>query len=85
MKLHINLHENTFIFLIRGRWPHKIERDSSPKNEKSVINYSPSCRSKPIRPSLIFGTQIEIFEMKSESLLTFHRQQHNYHIQDPES
>ncbi len=24
-------------------------RDSSPKNENSVINYSLSCRSKPIR------------------------------------
>ncbi len=26
-------------------------KDSSPKNANSVINYSPSCRSKPVRPS----------------------------------
>ncbi len=43
--------------------------DSWPKNESSVINYSPSCRSKPIRPSFIFGTQIKIFFMKSESFI----------------
>ncbi len=36
-------------------------RYSSPKNENSVINYSPWCRSKPVRPSLIFRTQIKIF------------------------
>ncbi len=36
-------------------------RHSSPKNENSVINYSPSCRSKPVRPSIIFGPQIKIF------------------------
>ncbi len=28
---------------------------------------SPSCRSKPVRPSFIFGTQIKMFLMKSES------------------
>ncbi len=28
---------------------------------KIVINYSPSCRSKPVRPSFIFRTQIKIF------------------------
>uniref|UniRef100_A0A671L2J1 Collagen, type XXVIII, alpha 1b n=1 Tax=Sinocyclocheilus anshuiensis TaxID=1608454 RepID=A0A671L2J1_9TELE len=38
-----------------------------PKNENSVITYSPSCCSIPIRPSLIFRTQIKIFLMKSES------------------
>ncbi len=37
----------------------------------SVINYSPSCRSKPVRPSFIYGTQY--FLMKSESFLTLHR------------
>ncbi len=42
-----------------------------PKN--SVINYSPSCRFKHIRPSFIFGTQIKIFWMESESSLTLHR------------
>ncbi len=30
--------------------------------------------SKPVRPSFIFGTQIKIFLMKSESYLTLHRQ-----------
>ncbi len=59
-------------------------RVSSPKNENSVINYSPSCCSKPVRPSFIFGTQIKIFLMKYESFLTLHRQQGNYHIQGPE-
>ncbi len=41
-----------------------------PKNENSVINYSPSCRSKPVRPLFIFRSQIKIFPMKSESSLT---------------
>ncbi len=54
---------------------------SSPKKENSVINYSPSCRSKPIRPSFIFRTHIKIFLMKFESFLTLHRQQGNYHGQ----
>ncbi len=51
---------------------HVTLRDSSLKNENSVINYSPSCRSKPIRPSFIFGTQIKSILMKSESFLTLH-------------
>ncbi len=34
--------------------------------------------SKPVRPSFIFGTQIKIFLMKSESFLTLHRQQGYY-------
>ncbi len=55
-------------------------RDSLPKNENSVINYSPSCRSKPIRPLFIFGTQIKIFLMKYESSLTLHRQQCNCNV-----
>ncbi len=68
--------------LKRGKWKY-IEytyRDSSPKNENSVINYSPSCRSKPVRPSFIFGTQIKIFLIKSKSSLTLHRQQHNWNV-----
>ncbi len=36
---------------------------------KIVVNYSPSCRSKYIRPSFIFRTQIKIFLMKSERFL----------------
>ncbi len=55
--------------------------DSSPKNENSDINYSPSCRTKPVRSSFIFETQMKIFEMKSESFLTLRRQQRNYHVQ----
>ncbi len=47
----------------------------SHKNESSVINHSPSCCSKPIRPSFIFRAQIKIFWMKSGSFLTLHRQQ----------
>ncbi len=39
---------------------------------KIVINYLPSRRSKPVRPSFIFETQIKIFLMKSESFLTLH-------------
>jgi len=38
-----------------------------PKNENSVINYSPSCHSTPVRPLFIFGTQIKIFLIKSDS------------------
>ncbi len=34
---------------------------SSPKNKNVVINYSPSCCSKPVRPLFIFRTQIKIF------------------------
>ncbi len=50
----------------------------------SVINYSPSCRFKPIRPSFILGTQIKIFWIESESSLTLHRQQY-YHDQCTET
>ncbi len=51
-----------------------------PQNENYVINYSPSCRSKPVRPSFIFRTQIKIFMMKCESFLTLHRPQHNCNV-----
>ncbi len=44
--------------------------------------YSPSCRSKPVRPWFIFGTQIKIF-MKSKSFLTLHRQQCNWNVHRP--
>ncbi len=37
-----------------------------------------TCRSKPVKPSFTFGTQIKII---SESFLT---PQRNYHIQGPE-
>jgi len=43
---------------------------SSPKNEDSVSNYSPSCCSNPVRLSFIFWTQIKIFLMKSKSYLS---------------
>ncbi len=39
--------------------------------------YSPSCRSKLVRPPFIFGTQIKIFLMQSESFPTLHGQQQN--------
>ncbi len=51
-----------------------------PKNY-SVVNYSPSCRSKPVRPSFIFRTQIMIFLIKSESFLTLRRQQCRFKAQ----
>ncbi len=35
-----------------------------PKKEYPVINYSPSCHSKPVRPSFIFRTQTKIFMME---------------------
>ncbi len=57
---------------------------SSPKNENYVINYSPWCRSKPIRILFIFGTQIKIFLFESESSLTLLRQQGSLHDQSPE-
>ncbi len=47
---------------------------------KIVIKYSPSCRSKPVRHSFIFGTQIKMFLIKSESYQTLHRQQHNWKV-----
>ncbi len=45
--------------------------------------YSPSCRSKPVRPSFIVRTQIKIFLMKSESFLTLHKQQCNWNFPRP--
>uniref|UniRef100_A0A8C1I7Z4 Pleckstrin homology-like domain, family B, member 2b n=1 Tax=Cyprinus carpio TaxID=7962 RepID=A0A8C1I7Z4_CYPCA len=43
------------------------------KNFNSVINYSPSCHSKPIRSLFIFRIQIKSFLMKFKSFLTLHR------------
>ncbi len=40
-----------------------------PKNLKYLINYSPSCHSRSLRPLFIFRTQIKIFMMKYESFL----------------
>ncbi len=45
-------------------------KGSFTKNENTVINYSPSCHSKPARPSFIFETQMNIFLMKSARFLT---------------
>ncbi len=50
------------------------------KEANSVINYSPSCSFKPVRHPFIFGTQIKIFLMESESSQTLHRQQGSLHI-----
>lgn len=51
-------------------------RVSSPKNE-NVINYSPSCCSKPVR--LLQNTNEEIFDEIRD-----HVQQRNYHFQGTE-
>ncbi len=59
-----------------------IKRDSSPKKENDVINYS--CCSKPIWSSFKFRTQIKISFMKSESFLTMHGQKRNRNVQGPE-
>ncbi len=56
-----------------------------PKKKNSPINYSSSCRSKPVRPSFIFGTQIKIFLMESDSSLTLHERQGSLHHQSPET
>ncbi len=50
---------------------------------KIVINYSPSGRSKPVRPSFIFRTQIKIFDETRELILR--RQQGYDHDQDTET
>ncbi len=39
-------------------------------NEKFVIIYLPSCRSEPIRVSLIFERQMKILLMKREGFLS---------------
>ncbi len=78
IRLMPSVHKPSIDFL-RG-----INRDNSPKNGNSVINYSPSCCSKPVRPLFIFGTQIKNFLKKSKSFLTLHRQQHNRQVQGPE-
>ncbi len=43
-------------------------------------NYSPSCLSKPMRPSFIFGKQIQILLMTSESFLSLHRHLRNWNV-----
>ncbi len=58
--------------------------DSSAKNENYVNNVSSSCCSKPVRLSLVFGKQMKILLMKTESFLTLHRQWRIYHVQGPE-
>ncbi len=61
--VYIALHNATKIKIL-----HMSQRVSSPKNENCIINYSPSCRSKPVSPSFIFGTQINIFFMNLRAL-----------------
>jgi len=51
--------ENTLVV-----YSEALKRVSSPKNEKSVINYSHSCHSKHSRPLLIFK---KIFLIKFKS------------------
>ncbi len=50
-------------------------KNSSSQNVDSVINYSPSWRLKPVRPSFIFGTQIKIFDMHRGTLVNVHRRE----------
>ncbi len=45
---------------------HTKAKDSSRKNTNSVINYTPLCIFKPVRPSFILGTQMKLFLMKSK-------------------
>ncbi len=45
-------------------------------NENSVINYSPSCNFKPVRPSFIFGTQIVSYDI-FPTLLRFDLNENN--------
>ncbi len=40
------------LFISRNQYLYYL-RDSSPKNENYVINYSPSCHSKHVRPSFV--------------------------------
>ncbi len=54
---------NSVLFI---RMHSSTERDSSPKNTNSVINYSPSCCFKPVRPS--------------KHLQILHRQQCNWNV-----
>lgn len=68
------LHQNSPSFLLPPSFGPLELRDSSPKNKNSVINW---IRSKPIRTSFIFGTQIK---MKSESFLIRHREQCNWNV-----
>ncbi len=63
---------NNWLYILHWNWTLRIKRHGSPKDVNSVINYSPSCLYKHVRPSFIFGTQIKIFLMKSESFLTLH-------------
>ncbi len=37
------------------------ERVNPPQNENFVINHLPACRSKPVKASFIFGTQLKTF------------------------
>jgi len=40
--------------------------------KKKVINYSPSCRSKPLRHLFNFEMQMKIFPMKLERFMSLH-------------
>ncbi len=64
------------IKIIGWAWINSLEiKGIVPTKMKIDVNYSPSCRSRPLRPLFIFGMQIEILLMKSE------RQQYNRHVQ----
>ncbi len=77
---HLNCTKKVHSFFFEGI----VWRDSSPRNENSVINCSPLCHSKPAGPLFIFGTQIKVFLMKSKSFLSLQWQQRNYHVERDE-
>ncbi len=52
----VSVFTDTFIWEMRD-----ISGDSSPKNKNVVINYSPSCLSKPVRTLFIIETHIKFF------------------------
>ncbi len=55
-------------------------RGSAPEQNLD-INYS--CRSKPVKPLFIFGTQIKIFFIKSKCFLTLRKQQRSWNVPRP--
>ncbi len=65
-------------------WDQCLKGIVHPKMKNSVINYSPSCQSDPVRPSFIFRIQIKMLLIKSHNFLTQHKHQRNWHDQGPE-
>ncbi len=53
-------------------WLNTIFKGIDHRKMQIGINCSPSSRLKHVRPSFIFGPQLTIFLIKSESFLTLH-------------